>query len=177
MKAVLSTERLALREFREGDLAFLVEVLGDPETMSYWPRPYTSAEAKDWLERQRARYRRDGFGYWLACLKESGEPIGQAGLMAIELDGMSQCAVGWIVHSPFWRQGYGYEAANATVEYGFNVLAKDRLIALVRPENKPSLELARKLGMREAGTTIHAGLVHTVFEILRPKNEHEAQPE
>ena len=49
--ATLETERLLLRPFVSDDLDELFAILGDPETMRYYPRPYTRDEVIAWIAR------------------------------------------------------------------------------------------------------------------------------
>jgi ribosomal-protein-alanine N-acetyltransferase len=163
MKTILETHRLILREMSLDDLDFIAEVMGHREVMRYWPRCHSREEAADWIKRQHERYERDGVGYWLAVDKASKQPVGQAGLLVLEVDGKREMALGYIVHRPFWRMGYGTEAAAASRDYGLATLGERRIIALVRPENLPSQGLARKLGMTVEKRTRHADFDHLVF--------------
>lgn len=49
-KTILETERLFLREFTMRDLESLHRIFSDPESMRYYPRPFTLAESKRWIE-------------------------------------------------------------------------------------------------------------------------------
>ncbi len=146
---MIETPRLILREMDMADLDAVAAMLSDSEVMRFWPRPYTRSEAAEWVERQRARYRRDGCGYWLAVLKDSGRPVGQAGVIMMEVDGTREPALGYIIDRPFWRRGYATEAAAAGRDWAFETLGCSRVITLVRPENIPSIGVALKLGMVE----------------------------
>ena len=167
-KTVLETPHLVLRELDPGDLDFVAAMLADPEVMRYWPRPYSREEAEGWVRRQRERYTRDGYGYWLAIERATGRPVGQAGLLAMEVDGVEEAALGYIIHRPFWRRGFAAEAAAATLDYAFGTLGKARVIAPIRPENEPSLAVARKLGMEAERPTSFAGFEHLIFAVSRP---------
>src|SRR5438034_6085594 len=111
-RVILETPRLMLRELSPGDLDFLAALLADPEVMHFWPKTYTRDEAGDWIRRHAERYARDGYGYWLALDKISGQPIGQAGLLAQQVDGVAEICIGYIIHRPFWRPGYATAAAS-----------------------------------------------------------------
>jgi RimJ/RimL family protein N-acetyltransferase len=113
VSVILETPRLILRELMLDDLDFVAEMLAHPEVMAFWPRPYTRDEAEAWIRRQQGRYTRDGYGYWLALDRTSGRPIGQAGLLALSVDSVAETGIGYIIHRPFWRQGYATEAARA----------------------------------------------------------------
>ena len=68
---VLETKRLLLREMKADDFQALFLVLGDPETMWHYPFTFDGQHVRDWIERNINRYRRDGFGLWAVCLKET----------------------------------------------------------------------------------------------------------
>lgn len=145
------------------DLDFVAEMLAHPEVMRYWPRCYDRGEAADWIRRQRERYARDGVGYWIAVRKDSGQPVGQAGLLVLQVDGIAEVGLGYIIHRPFWRMGYATEAAAASRDFAFRSRGIERVVALVRPENIPSRGVALKLGMRVEKRTQYAGYEHLVF--------------
>ena len=162
-KIVLTTPRLALRELSMGDLDFAATMLGDPDVMRFWPSPKSRREAEEWIRRQHERYARDGHGYWLAVSRQPEEPIGQAGLIMTEIDGVSEPALGYIMHRPFWRNGFAAEAGAACLEYAFETCGYRRVLCLVRPENIASLRVALKLGMKPERHTTYAGFGHLVF--------------
>ncbi len=125
-------------------------------------------ECVAWIEKQAARYREDGYGYWLAVEKARGIPVGQVGLMKTKIEGRVHVALGYIIHAPYWQKGYAKEASAACVAYAFERLGERRVVALVRPENAPSMGVARRLGMIPGRTVDFAGLRHIVFAIRRP---------
>ena len=169
MKLILETPRLVLRELTVDDLDFVAEMLAHPEVMHFWPRPCTRDEAADWIRRHQQRYARDGFGYWLALDKPTGRPIGQAGLLTQELDGVMEIGIGYMLHRPLWGQGYATEAAAACRDHAFAKLGKLRVTATVRPENLPSRRVAERIGLRFERMTTWAGLPHMLFAATRGK--------
>ena len=160
---ILETERLRFREMSLDDLDFLAELVADPEVMKYWPKCYSRDEAANWIQRQLHRYEKDAAGYWLALDKVSGRPVGQAGLLSMQVDGADEIGLGYMMHRPFWRMGYATEAAQASRDYGFSKLGKKRIVALVRPENLPSLGVVEKLRMKLEKRTHYADFEHLVF--------------
>jgi RimJ/RimL family protein N-acetyltransferase len=139
---VLETARLVLREFRTDDLDTLAKVLSDPQTMRFYPAPLDDAGVAAWIERNRRRYEKDGFGLWAMILKSSGELIGDCGLIRQFVDGSEQVEIGYHVRRDLWGKGLATEAARASRDYGFANLPLDRLISLIRPENQPSRRVA-----------------------------------
>ena len=162
MSVILHTPRVTLRELEESDLDVVAAMLTDTEVMRYWPAPFTRAEAAAWIARQRERYARDGCGYWLALDRETGAPIGQVGLMRVEIEGVPDLGLGYILARAYWGRGLAQEAAAACCEKAFAAGAP-HVIALIRPENAPSIALAERLGMEPGRSVLFAGLHHVVY--------------
>src|SRR5580765_4464857 len=135
---VLQTRRLALRRMDLNDLDFIARMLADPDVMRYYPKLYTRDEATTWIERQEGRYARDGHGLWLIVDRQTHEPLGQCGLAIQSVEGTMLPEIGYLVHQPYWRQGYASEAAAAVRDHAFADLGKDQVISLIRPINVPS---------------------------------------
>ena len=165
---ILETARLRLRELQPADLDFVAELLADPEVMRYYPKRYAREEAREWLERQRGRYLRDGHALWLVEDRVDGTPIGQVGLVMQTVDDAPVPEVGYLVHRPYWRRGYAAEAARGVRDHAFSAFGYPRVVSLIRPENAPSQAVARTLGMRPTGETRHGGFVSDVWSVDRP---------
>jgi len=167
-EVTIETSRLLLREMHLGDLDFITEVRGDPETMRYYPQTYSRAECQTWIEKQLMRYARDGFGQWLVSMKATGEPVGFVGPMVQQVEHLTAVEIGWTIHRQLWRNGYASEAAAAVREWVFEQTAYPFVISLIRPINEPSAGVARKLGMRLLDRTVNFhGLEHLVYESRR----------
>ena len=167
MPPVLETERLSLRELVPADLDFVAGMLGDAETMRYYPRPYTREQSAEWIDRQRRRYASDGHALWLVSLRATGEPVGQVGLVRQHVDGAAEDEVGYLIARRHWRQGYAAEAAQATRDHAFEALGRGRVISLIRPDNLPSQGVARKLGMSVLKSTCCWEREHLVYAASR----------
>jgi [ribosomal protein S5]-alanine N-acetyltransferase len=164
LKTILETARLILREMSLADLDFVAAMLADPEVMRYYPKYYSRDESQIWIERQLRRYNRHGHGLWLAIDKTVGQPVGQVGLLIQQVRGVPEKEVAYLIHRPFWRLGFATEAGCAVRDYAFSVLDRPRVIALIRPQNVPSIGVARKLGLQEEPDRIeHSGFEHIVF--------------
>lgn len=167
---ILETERLRLRPFRLEDRDELFAVLGDGETMRYYPEPYTKDGALDWIQDNLRRYRQEGFGLWAMELKATGELAGDCGPAVREVEGKAEIELGWHVKRAFWGQGLATEAAAACRDWIFRNVRPTRLIALVRPENVQSRRVAEKIGMTVEGEVAYGfmGWLHLVYAI-RPE--------
>lgn len=158
---------IELRELSDADLDFLTEMLGDAHVMQYWPKLLDRDEAEQWLRKQQERYKTDGCGYWLIVDRETHKPVGQAGVLMTDIEGERLPCVGYMIHKPYQRMGYGASAADMCVEYIFNTLKADAAWTLIRPENEPSLKLSRKLGFEEIRTIEYAGFPHVLLKRAR----------
>src|SRR5258706_5625767 len=134
MKVILETPRLLLRELVADDLDFMAAMLGDAEVMRFFPQTEDRAGAAAHIQRQLERYAAWGYGPWLVVAKQTSQPVGRVGLLRQVVDGAPQVEVGYMIHRPFWRQGFAFEAASSCRDYAFRTLGQDRVISLVRPE-------------------------------------------
>jgi RimJ/RimL family protein N-acetyltransferase len=165
---ILQTPRLALREMTWDDLDFVASMLTDPQVMRYFPKCQSRDEAKAWLQKQLNRYRDDGHGLWLAKSLITDEPIGQVGLVRQQVDGVDELEIGYLIHHPYWHQGYATEAAAAVRDYTFYRLGQDRVGTLIRPANIPSLRVALRIGLKPVKLTMFREYEHLVFLMQRP---------
>ena len=160
---VLETERLTLRRMDHSDLEDLAQLLSNPQVMRYWPAPFDREQSQQWIQRQQSRYARDGCGYWLAHARETGHCVGQAGLCVLEIDGQPEHAIGYILRTDCWGRGYATEAATAIIDWARNELNISRIVCPVRPENEPSVAVAKRLGLTEEKQTMFASFNHAIY--------------
>jgi len=161
------TARLTLRELDLDDASSLHGILGDAETMRFYPHPYSLEETRAWIERSERSYRENGFGLWALVTKDRGEFVGDCGLTIQHVEGEPFVEAGWHIKRSHWCRGMATEAGLAVRDHAFTSVGVERLISLVRVENEPSAGVARKLGMTVWKVTEHAGLDHLVFSLTR----------
>ncbi len=170
---ILETSRLILRELTPDDLDFVAEMMAHPEVNRYYEKQFTREDSALWLDRQLARYRRDGHGFWLVVNKKSADPVGQVGLLLQEVEGKRCPEVGWLLHRPWWGLGYATEAAA-----GVRALAKERwgyedVISLIRPINDASCRVAERIGLFPGRRVTFHGFEHIVYGTTKP-TDHAA---
>ena len=167
---LLATERLDLVEMGASDLDFVAGMLADPEVMRHYPALLSREESLAWIERQRARYARDGHGLWLARERSSGEPVGQAGLVlqTVGPEAAAEREIGYLLARPYWRRGYATEAALAVKRWAFETLELRRVVSLIRPGNLPSQAVARRIGMAPEREVVFHERPHIVFSCANP---------
>ena len=160
---VLETSRLLLRQFVPQDADALAAVLGDPVAMQYYPAAFDRKGVEEWINKNIARYQRDGHGLWAMLLKESGELIGDCGCALQGVESRNEIEVGYHVRRDLWGNGYATEAARGCMEYAFTSLGFDRVISLIRPENVQSIRVAEKNGLTCEKIIFWRGYDHCIY--------------
>ena len=85
-----------------------------------------------------------GYTHWALELRATGEFVGRAGPW--RPDGWPALEIGWAIAPRHQGRGYATEAGRAAQQVAWADLRPERLISLVRPGNRPSAAVARKLG-------------------------------
>ncbi len=145
----VETARLFLREFTLDDAPFFLALVNDADWLRFIGdrNVHTLGEARAYLTKHYiARYEQDGFGIYLAAIKESGEPIGMCGL--IKREGLADIDIGFAFMPAYRGQGYAYEAAAATMIYARETLKLARIVAITVSYNAPSIALLEKIGLK-----------------------------
>lgn len=145
---VLETERLRLRWLTADDAPFMLGLLNEPSFVAnIGDRGVRTVEgARDYIEKGAvASYRQNGYGLYAMELKSDGAPIGICGL--VKRPFLPDPDVGFALLPPYWSQGYALEAAAAVMDFGRRRLALEQVVAIVSPDNEPSIRLLRKLGL------------------------------
>jgi RimJ/RimL family protein N-acetyltransferase len=143
---VLETSRLLLRRYKVEDITALHPIFSDPTTMEFYPAPFSFEQTQNWIQRNIDRYENDGYGLWAVCLKDTGECIGDCGLIKQQVDDEMEVEIGYHISKKHWSKGYASEAARACKEYGFHQLGLDKLICIIDPRNIASIRVAEKIG-------------------------------
>jgi len=162
---ILETERLILRPHVVDDADALEAVLGDPVAMEFYPAALDRRGVEGWINNNRQRYQRDGFGKWAMVVKSTGEIGGSCGPALQEVEGRSEIEVGYNVRRDLWGRGYATEAARACIEYGFRELGAQRVISMIRPENVRSIRVAEKNGMHRERIVFWRGYDHGIYVV------------
>lgn len=141
----LTTERLVLAPYALGDVDELHRVMRDPVVMQHIGKgALNRSEVHGIVVRAIAAWNATGMGWWSIRRRRDGYLIGQICLRpARELPDVE---VGYGMDAAFWRQGYGREALEGVVAYGFAEKALPRIVATVRPENVASRALLQRCG-------------------------------
>jgi RimJ/RimL family protein N-acetyltransferase len=166
MKVIVKTKRLIIREFEFNDLEDLYLLMSDREVMKFSPFGVLDRrKTKEMLLEFMTSYRSNALGRWALNDRESGEFVGLCGVSLIEIDGREELAFGYRIKKEFWGNGLATEAGLAVRDYVFKKLKIKRFIALIANDNRASLKIAEKLGMRFCRKSVFRGKEMTVYEL------------
>lgn len=145
---VLSTARLHLRPFAASDLNAVQEIYHDPVMTQYLYNgaPWDCARIRLEMTRFLKPHDRPDYAPLAVIERSTGKLIGDAGLMAWSIAGKPEVELSYTIRQDRWGQGYATEAAGAVRDWAYGTLGLTRLVALIRPENAPSIRIALKLG-------------------------------
>ena len=164
----LETRRLTLRPLRHDDLDQMAGLLGDADALEHWGPPLDRDGARDWILRNRMRYRTDGFGRCAIELAGTEELVGDCGLIRTTVEGASEVELGWIVRRTYRGQGFATEAAAAWRDFAFERLGLERIVSIVAADNLASRRVAEKLGMTMERPAIWSGAPMLMYVLVDP---------
>jgi RimJ/RimL family protein N-acetyltransferase len=154
----LETERLVIRNWQEDDWLLVRPMSLDPEVMRYIGhyQPWSEQETCQFVTNRIADYERYGWTMWPLALKETGAFIGYCGFLRRQYgEYKGEIEIGYALAKEAWGRGLAAEAGVKILEYGFDVLGFDRVIASARPENAPSIRVMEKMGMHSIGLSLN----------------------
>jgi ribosomal-protein-alanine N-acetyltransferase len=144
----LETKRLILRPCFLKDYPNYLKFMQNEEATRYLafsPEQKTEVGAKQLFEFVLNSYQSDNPMFVLAiCLKESDRYIGSCGLNPLN-DNEAECY--YTLLAKYWQQGYGSEATFSLLNYAFQKLKLNKIIACVSENNPASWHVAEKVGM------------------------------
>ncbi len=155
---VARTARLRLRLVNADDAAVYLELLNDPAFIRYiGDRGVRTLEAalKSIEDGPVTMQRERGHSMYLVEERETGTPVGLSGL--IKRDVLEHVDIGYAFLPRYRGLGYAFEAAQAVAGHAREI-GLPHLSAIVNPDNRASIGLLLKLGMRfERFVVLHAG--------------------
>lgn len=161
--AIVETERLLLRRWKDEDAALVAPIYAKPQVMAFIPGGVWSADrTARAIARMRELESEQGFGFYPIVSKRLGTIIGHCGLG--HLEATPEIEVAYILDSPYWGQGYASEAARAMIAHAFSRLQIARIVAVAFPENVGSIGVMRAIGMTPIGTAAHFGAMLVKYE-------------
>ena len=152
--SILKTSRLQLLPFREADLQLFHVLNGDAYIRKYlWDDQVISLEtAKEVLAQNKVHFEQNRYGIWKIQLTEKGEVVGFVGLWFFFDEPQPQLIYGLL--EKFSGQGYATEAVQCIIDYVFQNLGFEYLLAAMDEPHQASQNVAKRAGMEYIETRI-----------------------
>ena len=164
---IAETKRLILRELHRDDAEYFFELNNDPEVLKYTGDVAFKSvnEAQNFLKNY-SHYSENGYGRWAIIRKEDQQFIGWCGL---KLNEEGYVDIGFRIFKKYWGNGYATEAAEKSIDIGFNKFGLKEIIGRTANDNRGSFRVLEKIGM----TFFRNGECHGIenasyFRIERP---------
>ena len=168
MNIIIETNRLLLRTFSESDANLIYELNLDPDVTRYTHDPIKDlGHASEILEKiiipQYVLY---NHGRWAVHVRSSLEFLGWCGLKY--RSELNEIDLGYRFKKEGWGKGYATEAAWASIQYGFEKIGLQRIVARAEIDNIASWKVLEKCGMTYIGDEEVDGYPVKTYEILNP---------
>ena len=170
---VIETPRLRLRPHTAADFEACLPMWNDPiVTRFIGGRPYTGEEVWQRIQRYAGSWVLLGHGFWVIEDRANGQLIGEIGIMDAHRDidppfGEDR-ELGWALLPDAHGKGFASEALQTVLDWERQVFNAPCLVALIDPDNAPSIRLAHKFGFTERARTVYKNVPTIQFEQRRP---------
>lgn len=164
---ILTTKRLCLRGWEDGDFASYLDLVSDPERMLYvGSGAMTTAQAQNEYGEMREQWMTRGIGIFVIAKWENSKPLGFTGLFESPmLDEPELC---WSLFPGCEGMGYASEAAALARDWSYTEKGIGPLMSLVHPENRASRAVAERLGASIERESMWLGKPRLVYRHVVP---------
>ncbi len=142
----LETDRLITRFLKADDHNILVKMFENFENYRYFTFLHhlktPNEKAHFWLEGGLKRYEDERYGLQWLIDKQTGEYVGQCGLLLQDIDEKNELEVGYSLFMKYWGLGYATEAAKAFHAHGLKTTDANSIISIIDIDNIPSQKVA-----------------------------------
>ncbi|TRX54582.1 GNAT family N-acetyltransferase [Thalassomonas sp. M1454] len=146
---MLTTPRLLIRQVSIEDAGFILELLNEPEFIKYIgdKEIRNLNDAINYIKTGPQKMLKEhGFALHVVVLKESEQAIGFCGFLKRPV--LPYPDLGFAFLQKYCGKGYGFEAAQAVLNYEIEHHNLDKVMAMTAIENPASQALLTKLGFK-----------------------------
>ncbi len=156
MSHIIESGHVFLRPVEPSDVPLYHRWRTDAEVaaLAGLPAPSSLAQMERRLAEAAENRGKDAYSF-LICLLEDERPIGDVSLFELDLhNGSAELGI-FIGEKGEWGKGYGTDAVNAIVDFGFGSLRLERIWLNVWTENARAMRAYEKAGFIREGTLRH----------------------
>jgi [ribosomal protein S5]-alanine N-acetyltransferase len=148
----IETGRLIIRPYIQDDLMECFRLMQDKDLFRYLDMDVMSLEQYKrlfiWIIDCYNTGVEEDFKYSFAItLKENGIQVGWCGIGGLEYD-HSVKEIFYLIGKEHWGKGYAKEATVALLDYGFNTIGLNEVVAICKPDNIASQKVIRNMGLK-----------------------------
>ncbi len=165
MSLILETQRLLLKPILESELSTLHAIFIDSYVRKYLcdGKIFPLQQVEEMLTESQKNFEEKRFGLWFVETKSEKEIIGFVGLWDFFDEKQPQLVYALLPKAT--KKGYASEAATKILEYCFNELGYQYLLASCDKPNIESQKVAERIGMRKVDEKIVNGNPLVFFKV------------
>lgn len=175
----IETPRLVLRDWHDDDVEAWVRMNADARVTEFFTRNYTREVSEEMVAKMRQQLYRNGYGWWAVEIRGGAPFAGVIALQEVPFQAPFTPAneVGWRFSFENWGYGYATEGAAAALDFAFDALKWDEVVAFTAALNLRSQRVMERLGMTHDPAddfdhpSIEPGHVlrrHVLYRIYKP---------
>lgn len=152
MQPELRTKRLVLRRFQLEDSSEVQKLAGNFNVAKMTlniPFPYKDGMAEEWISTHEENWNTKKSVIYAIVKADSNDLLGAVGL--VEIDGL-EGELGYWIGEPYWGMGYCTEAAKELIEFSFQNLGLEKIVAEHLTKNPASGRVMKKVYMQHVKT-------------------------
>jgi len=181
MELELITKRLRLTPLAADDVDISLEMFTDAEVLKYVCDPLTETEIRQEMSTWTRRGGNGGIGIWCIADRTTGEKLGDTYLLPMPIDEddtdfslvvMGQMpdadiAIGYFLKQSAWGRGYATEACKRLLQFAFQEVSLNEVVASVDEDHIVSKKVLEKSGLLDRGRTRSYGKDNPIYRITR----------
>ena len=181
MKLEIFTQRLRLTPLVADDVDLALALWTDPEVIEYVCDPATEAEIRQEMPDSIKRGGNGGIGIWCIANRTTGEKLGSTYLLPMPIDADdtdfslvvmgqmpdAEMEIGYFLKRSAWGCGYATEVCKRMLQFAFQKVSLDEVVASVEEDNVGSKKVLEKSGLRDCGRTRSYGKDSPIYRITR----------
>ncbi|TCZ79296.1 N-acetyltransferase [Paenibacillus albiflavus] len=148
----IETNRLIIRPYVENDFEASFALMQNKDLFQYMHMDVMSMDEYrhlfNWLIRSYDKGLDENFKYSFGLfLKDSNTFIGWIGIGGLDFKPEDK-EIYYLIGKEYWGNGYASEAASHLIQYGFETMKLQRIVAKVDPRNVASKRIIEKSGLK-----------------------------
>ena len=134
---ISKTKRLIIRTWSIEDSDSYYKINQEKEVLKFLPSSLSIEEVNNFIKQSNLNHKKYGYSLWALELKSDNSLIGFTGLNYTDWKANFTPAVeiGWRLGFKHWGKGYAFEAAMASLRYGFEKCGLREIVSFTVPRN------------------------------------------